>query len=51
MHPKTVRYRLRRVEELTRRDLSAERDRFDAQLAITILRALALGQDESFRFS
>jgi PucR C-terminal helix-turn-helix domain/GAF domain/GGDEF-like domain len=51
VHPKTVRYRLRRVEELTRRDLSAQRDRFDAQLAITILRALALGQDESFRFS
>lgn len=51
VHPKTVRYRLRRVEELTRRDLSAQRDRFDAQLAIAILRALALGQDESFRFS
>jgi PucR C-terminal helix-turn-helix domain/GGDEF-like domain len=51
VHPKTVRYRLRRVEELTDRDLSAQRDRFDAQLAIAILRALALGQDESFRFS
>jgi hypothetical protein len=51
VHPKTVRYRLRRVEELTERDLSAQRDRFDAQLAIAILRALALGQDESFRFS
>ena len=41
VHPKTVRYRLRRVEELTERDLSAQRDRFDAQLAIAILRALA----------
>jgi sugar diacid utilization regulator len=53
VHPKTVRYRLRRVEELAHRDLSAQRDRFDAQLAIAILRALALGsdQDESLRFS
>ncbi len=52
VHPKTVRYRLRRVEELTHRDLSGQRDRFDAQLAIAILRALALGSDqESFTFS
>jgi DNA-binding PucR family transcriptional regulator len=53
VHPKTVCYRLRRVEELTHRDLSEQRDRFDAQLAIAILRALALdsGQDESVRFS
>ena len=56
VHPKTVRYRLRRVEELTHRDLSEQRDRFDAQLAIAILRALALDngasdQDESLRFS
>jgi hypothetical protein len=42
VHPKTVRYRLRRVEELARRDLSAQRDRFDAQLAIAVLRALEL---------
>lgn len=42
VHPKTVRYRLRRVEELTHRDLSAQRDRFDAQLAVAILRALSL---------
>jgi sugar diacid utilization regulator len=43
VHPKTVRYRLRRVEELTRRDLAGSHDRFDAQLAITILRAHAVG--------
>jgi sugar diacid utilization regulator len=53
VHPKTVRYRLRRVEELTGRDLSGQRDRFDAQIAVAILRALALdgGQDGSARFS
>ncbi len=53
VHPKTVRYRLRRIEELTRRDLSGQRDRFDAQLAVAILRALALdgGQDGPARFS
>ncbi|MGE0299524.1 MAG: PucR family transcriptional regulator, partial [Pseudonocardia sp.] len=42
VHPKTVRYRLRRVEELAHRDLSGQRDRFDAQLAIAVLRALEL---------
>jgi len=47
VHPKTVRYRLRRVEELTHRDLSEQRDRFDAQLAIAILRALALDNGAS----
>lgn len=46
VHPKTVRYRLRRVEELARRDLSDQRERFDAQLAIAILRALALDPDQ-----
>lgn len=47
VHPKTVRYRLRRVEELSGRDLSDQRDRFDAQLAIAILQARELdpGQD------
>ncbi|MGQ0577235.1 MAG: helix-turn-helix domain-containing protein [Pseudonocardia sp.] len=47
VHPKTVRYRLRRVQQLARRDLSGQHDRFDAHLAISILRALALdaGQD------
>lgn len=42
VHPKTVRYRLDRVEELAHRDLSCQSDRFDAQLAATILRALPL---------
>lgn len=42
VHPKTVRYRLRRVEELTGRDLSGQQDRFDAQLAIAILAAVHL---------
>ena len=32
----------RRVEELTHRDLSEQQDRFDMQLAIGVLRALAL---------
>jgi hypothetical protein len=43
LHPKTVRYRLNRVQELTKRDLSTQQDRFDAQLAMTIIRALSLG--------
>jgi sugar diacid utilization regulator len=42
VHPKTVRYRLRRVEELAHRDLAGSHARFDAQLAITILRAHAI---------
>ncbi len=42
VHPKTVRYRLDRVEDLAQRDLSCQADRFDAQLAATILRALPL---------
>jgi DNA-binding PucR family transcriptional regulator len=50
VHPKTVRYRMRRVEELTSRDLAGRRDRFDVQLAIAILRALAV-QDEPSRLS
>lgn len=44
VHPKTVRYRLRRVEELTGRDLAGQADRFDAQLAIAILAALHLDE-------
>lgn len=42
VHPKTVQYRLGRVEALTGRDLSSQHDRFEAQLAITIIRALSL---------
>ncbi|MHA6780981.1 helix-turn-helix domain-containing protein [Pseudonocardia saturnea] len=47
VHPKTVRYRLRRVEELTGRDLSGQQDRFDAQLAIAVLAAVQLDDQES----
>lgn len=42
LHPKTVRYRLDRVEEFTSLDLSSQQGRFDAQLGATILRALQL---------
>jgi sugar diacid utilization regulator/GAF domain-containing protein len=42
LHPKTIRYRLSRVEQLTKLDLAAQQDRFDAQLAVTIIRALAI---------
>lgn len=49
VHPKTVRYRLTRAEQLAHIDLSRQQDRFDAQLAIAIVRALALidGHHES----
>jgi sugar diacid utilization regulator len=43
VHPKTVRYRLDRAEALSGRDFSRQQDRFDAQLAITIIRAVSLG--------
>jgi DNA-binding PucR family transcriptional regulator len=42
IHPKTVRYRLDRVEELANICLASQQDRFDAQLALTIIRALSL---------
>lgn len=42
VHAKTVRYRLDRVEELCGLNLAHQRDRFDAQLAISILGTLAL---------
>jgi DNA-binding PucR family transcriptional regulator len=42
IHRKTVRYRLDRVEKLTQRNLSSQQDRFEAQLAVTIIRALSL---------
>jgi sugar diacid utilization regulator/GAF domain-containing protein len=42
LHPKTIRYRLSRVEQLTKLDLAAQQDRFNAQLAVTIIRALAI---------
>jgi len=43
LHPKTVRYRLDRVEELAGINFATQRHRFDAELATTIIRALALG--------
>lgn len=42
VHAKTVRYRLERIHELGGIDLSRQQSRFDAQLAITILRVLSL---------
>lgn len=45
VHPKTVRYRLHRVQELAGLDLSSQGTRFDAQFAITILRALSVAED------
>jgi sugar diacid utilization regulator len=48
VHRKTVRYRLDRVERLTQRKLSSQQDRFEAQLAVTIIRILSLrGRAES----
>jgi sugar diacid utilization regulator len=48
VHPKTVRYRLDRAEALSGINLATQQDRFDAHLAVTIIRALALdGSDVS----
>jgi sugar diacid utilization regulator/putative methionine-R-sulfoxide reductase with GAF domain len=47
VHPKTVRYRLDRVEELAGISLASQRDRFEAQLATTMIRALSLVEDGS----
>jgi sugar diacid utilization regulator/GAF domain-containing protein len=44
VHPKTIRYRLARIEGLTGIDFTSQQDRFNAQLAITILRALSLSE-------
>jgi hypothetical protein len=44
VHPKTLRYRLSKIEALTGLDLSAQQGRFDAQLAIGILQASAVGK-------
>jgi DNA-binding PucR family transcriptional regulator len=46
VHPKTVRYRLDRAEALSGISLATQQDRFDAQLAVTIIRALALDGPE-----
>src|SRR5262249_38217417 len=42
LHPKTVHYRLGRIRDLTNRDLTAQKDRFDAQMALIILQALSI---------
>ena len=42
VHPKTVRYRLDKVQDLAALDFARQRDRFEAQLAISIMRTLEL---------
>jgi DNA-binding PucR family transcriptional regulator/putative methionine-R-sulfoxide reductase with GAF domain len=42
VHPKTVRYRLDKVQDLAGLDFASQRDRFEAQLAISIMRTLEL---------
>lgn len=42
IHPKTVRYRLDRVHDLIKRDLSVQNDCFDIQLALHIMRTLSM---------
>jgi DNA-binding PucR family transcriptional regulator/putative methionine-R-sulfoxide reductase with GAF domain len=42
VHPKTVRYRLDKIQGLAKLDFARQRDRFEAQLAISILRTLEL---------
>jgi sugar diacid utilization regulator/GAF domain-containing protein len=46
VHPKTVRYRLGRVEELAAISLASQQDRFDAQMAIKIVRVLSLNEGD-----
>jgi DNA-binding PucR family transcriptional regulator len=46
IHPKTVRYRLGRVEELAAISLASQQDRFDAQMAIKIVRVLSLTEGD-----
>lgn len=46
MHAKTVRYRLDRVQELAGIDLSSQSTRFEVQLALNILRSLAVQDDD-----
>jgi sugar diacid utilization regulator/GAF domain-containing protein len=45
VHPKTVRYRLDKVQDLEPLDFARQSDRFDAQLAISILRTLELQEN------
>lgn len=46
VHPKTVRYRLDRVQDLSGVDLSGQQGRFDAKLAISIIQALSLDDED-----
>jgi DNA-binding PucR family transcriptional regulator/putative methionine-R-sulfoxide reductase with GAF domain len=47
VHPKTVRYRLDKVQDLAELDFARQRDRFDAQLAISIMRTLELQENSA----
>jgi len=40
LHPNTLRYRLKRIKELTGMDLSNDEDRFQAQLSLRLLKTL-----------
>jgi sugar diacid utilization regulator/GAF domain-containing protein len=46
VHPKTVRYRLGRVEELAAISLASQQNRFDAQMAVRIVRVLSLHESD-----
>jgi DNA-binding PucR family transcriptional regulator len=45
VHPKTVRYRLDKVQQMAELDFARQRDRFDAQLAINILQTFEVLED------
>lgn len=45
VHPKTVRYRLDKVQEMAGLDFGRQRDRFEAQMAINILQTFELLED------
>ena len=47
VHSKTVRYRLDRIQELSGLDLSRQQDRFNAQLALSMIKALSLDSEEN----
>jgi DNA-binding PucR family transcriptional regulator len=51
VHAKTVRYRLDRAQELAGIDLLRQQDRFDVQLALSIVKALSLAGEEATRSS
>jgi sugar diacid utilization regulator/putative methionine-R-sulfoxide reductase with GAF domain len=47
VHAKTVRYRLDRAQELAGIDLARQQDRFNVQLALSIVSALSLANDQT----